>query len=395
VVPPEAVVLAHKDSRLVYTPYGVVLAITPWNYPFVIALTSAATALAAGNTVVLKPAPSTALIGLLIGELAAQAGFPPGVLNVVNVEDAVAATLVEDPRVCKIVFTGSVPTGRRIMAAAARNLTPVVLELGGKDAAIVMADCDLERTAQGVLWGAMTNSGQNCAAIERVYVEDAIYDRFLARLVSLAAAVAVAPVASPAQDATVRRHLADAGARGATLHGEYPGPVIVTDVPEDALVMTEETFGPVCPVIRVANADEGLRRANASRFGLTTSLWTRSEPRAERLAALADSGVVTVNNVALTASMPFAPWAGRKDSGRGVTNSHLALLEFVQPKFVLHDESTAPEVWWYPLSDAALAVARTSLSWLSSTGLTKLRRTFSVVGVMRRRAHQQKRAFRS
>ncbi|HET8647497.1 MAG TPA: aldehyde dehydrogenase family protein, partial [Vicinamibacteria bacterium] len=150
-VPADVVLVAHKDARLVYVPYGVVLAITPWNYPFLIALSGVATALAAGNTVVLKPAPSTTLIGLRIGDLCQQAGLPAGVVNVASVDDAVAAALVEDPRLGKIVFTGSVATGRKVMIGAARNLTPVVLELGGKDAAVVCRDADLDRASRGIV----------------------------------------------------------------------------------------------------------------------------------------------------------------------------------------------------------------------------------------------------
>ena len=175
--------LAHKESRLLHVPFGVVLVITPWNYPFAISLSGVATALAAGNTVVLKPAPATTLIGLRIGELCARAGIPDGVVNVVAADDAVAGALVEDPRVGKIVFTGSVATGRKVMAAAARNLTPVVLELGGKDPAIVCRDADLDRAARGIVWGAFVNAGQTCASVERVYVEREVADAFVARVV--------------------------------------------------------------------------------------------------------------------------------------------------------------------------------------------------------------------
>src|SRR5574341_1420303 len=155
--------LAHKQARLVYAPYGVILAIKPWNYPWGQSLPVLASALVAGNTVVLKPAPATTLVGLKMGELARKAGFPAGVVSVVAVDDSVAALLVEDPRVGKIVFTGSVSTGRKVMAQAAKNLTPVVLELGGKDPAIVCRDADLERAARGIVWNAFMNAGQTCS----------------------------------------------------------------------------------------------------------------------------------------------------------------------------------------------------------------------------------------
>lgn len=376
VVPPEAVVLAHKDSRLVYTPYGVVLAITPWNYPFVIALTSAATALAAGNTVVLKPAPSTALIGLLIGELAAQAGFPPGVLNVVNVEDAVAATLVEDPRVCKIVFTGSVPTGRRIMAAAARNLTPVVLELGGKDAAIVCRDADLDRAARGIVWGAFLNSGQTCASVERVYVMKEVAEEFLRRVVDHTKAlrqgdpsraeVDVGPMTMERQRRIVDEHVRDAvdrGARvlagGATPAGPgwfYP-PTVLAGVDHTMRVMREETFGPVLPVMVVESLDEAIRLANDSDYGLTASGWTRDESTARRLQQELAAGAVTINDCVYSYGEPSAPWGGMKESGIGRTHGLAGLREMAHVKYVSRDTTRRPALWWFPYDRDLAAVA--------------------------------------
>ena len=180
----QLLLLAHKEARLVFAPIGVVLAITPWNYPWGLCLPIVAAALMAGDTVLLKPAPATTLVGLRIGALARKAGFPDGVVNVLAVDDQVAAALVEDPRLGKIVFTGSVATGKKVMAAAAKNLTPVVLELGGKDPAIVCRDADLDRAARGIVWGAFANAGQTCAAVERVYVERPVAEDFLARVVA-------------------------------------------------------------------------------------------------------------------------------------------------------------------------------------------------------------------
>ena len=220
----EVLLLAHKECRLVYAPLGVVLVITPWNYPFSIALTGVAAALAAGNTVVLKPAPSTSLVGLRIGEMARKVGLPAGVLNVVTVDDGVAAALVEDPRVGKIVFTGSVATGKKVMAAAATNLTPVLLELGGKDPAVVCRDADLDRAAQGIVWGAFLNAGQTCASVERVYVERPVADAFVAKVVAETrklrqgdpreAEVDVGPLTMERQRKIVEEHVEDAQGAG-------------------------------------------------------------------------------------------------------------------------------------------------------------------------------------
>jgi succinate-semialdehyde dehydrogenase/glutarate-semialdehyde dehydrogenase len=366
----EVALLAHKEARLVYAPIGVVLLITPWNYPFGLPLPNVATALAAGNTVVLKPAPATTVVGLRIGALAKKAGIPDGVVNVVAVDDAVAAGLVEDPRVGKIVFTGSVATGKKVMAAAAKNLTPVVLELGGKDPAIVCRDADLERAAAGVVWGAFMNAGQTCASVERVYVERPVAEAFLGRVVEQAKAIRVGdpgrqgadvgPMTMERQRRIVEEHVADAVARGARIltggalvdgPGFFYPPTVLTGVDHTMRIMREETFGPVLPVMVVDSLDEAIRLANDSDYGLTATGWTRSEQTARRLQRELQAGVVTVNDVLSSFGDPAAPWGGLKASGIGRTHGLLGLREMVQPKYVSLDRSRGPEVWWYPYTE--------------------------------------------
>ncbi|MCB9728096.1 MAG: aldehyde dehydrogenase family protein [Deltaproteobacteria bacterium] len=381
--------LAHPGKRAVLhtEPRGVVGLITPWNYPAAIPLRTLVPALLAGNAVLFKPSEVTPRTGALLAEIFSSV-LPSGVLTLVQGAREAGEQVVDLSD--HVVFTGSVATGRRVGERCASQLKSVSLELGGKDAAIVLRDCDLERTVDGVLWGAVTNSGQNCAAIERVYVEAAIYDRFVGRLLARAEGLQVAPVATEAQDRIVREHLAEAESLGATLHGEYPGgAVILTDVPEGARILVDETFGPVCPVVRVDDGDAALRLANASEFGLTLSIWTRSEARAQELAARARAGVVTINNVALTASMPFAPWSGRGASGHGATNSEWALREMTQPKVVLVDDNRAPEPWWLPADDAAVRLARLSLEWLRASGPARLAATLRVVRGLKARTRQQ------
>jgi succinate-semialdehyde dehydrogenase/glutarate-semialdehyde dehydrogenase len=375
-LPPEVLLLAHKDSRLVYTPFGVVLAITPWNYPFSIALVSVATALAAGNTVVLKPAPATTLIGLRIGELFRQAGFPAGVVNVVSVDDAVAAALVEDPRVGKIVFTGSVATGRKVMIGAARNLTPVVLELGGKDAAVVCRDADLDRAARGIVWGAFLNAGQTCASVERVYVERPVAEEFLRRVVEQTRAlrqgdpakgeVDVGPMTMERQRRIVEDHVADAVQRGARVltGGQTPSgpgwfypPTVLRDVNHTMRIMRDETFGPVLPVMVVDSVDEAIRLANDSDYGLTASGWTRDADTARRLQQELVAGAVTINDCVYTFGEPSAPWGGFKHSGIGRTHGVAGLKEMVQAKYVSRDTVRSPALWWYPYDREMDAVA--------------------------------------
>jgi succinate-semialdehyde dehydrogenase/glutarate-semialdehyde dehydrogenase len=363
----EVPLLVHKDARLLHVPIGVVLVITPWNYPFAISLSGVATALAAGNTVVLKPAPATTLIGLRIGELCRRAGIPDGVVNVVAVDDAVAGALVEDPRIGKIVFTGSVATGRKVMAAAARNLTPVVLELGGKDAAIVCRDADLDRAARGIVWGAFVNAGQTCASVERVYVEDPVAESFVERVVAetrrlrvgdpLAPGTDVGPLTMERQRRVVEEHVQDALARGARVlaggaRAEGPGwfypPTVLAGVDHTMRVMREETFGPVLPIMTVRSVDEALALANDSEYGLTASGWTRDPGTARRLQEGLQAGVVTINDCLYSYGEPTAPWGGVKQSGMGRVHGLAGLLEMTQPKYVSRDTGRGAMLWWYP-----------------------------------------------
>jgi succinate-semialdehyde dehydrogenase/glutarate-semialdehyde dehydrogenase len=362
--------LAHKDCRLVYAPLGVVLAITPWNYPFSISLTGVAAALVAGNTVVLKPAPATTLVGLRVGALFRQAGVPDGVVNVVAVDDGLAAALVEDPRVSKIVFTGSVATGRKVMAAAAKNLTPVVLELGGKDAAVVCRDADLDRAAKGVVWGAFVNAGQTCASVERVYVEQAVAEAFTAKVVEetrrlrvgdpAAGEVDVGPMTMERQRRIVEDHVADAVARGARVllgghaaegPGHFYAPTVLAGVDHTMRIMREETFGPVLPIMAVPSVDEAIRLANDSEYGLTASGWTRDPGLAARLERDLQAGVVTINDCVYSHGEPTGPWGGVKQSGFGRTHGLPGLREMVQVKYVTREFGGGADLWWYPYGE--------------------------------------------
>jgi succinate-semialdehyde dehydrogenase/glutarate-semialdehyde dehydrogenase len=359
--------LAHKEARVVSVPFGVVLAITPWNYPLGLALPIVATALAAGNTVVLKPAPAATLVGLAIGALVRRAGLADGVVNVIAVDDGVAAGLVTDPRVGKIVFVGSVATGRKVMAAAATNGTPIVLELGGKDPAIVCRDADLDRAARGIAWGAFVNAGQTCAAVERVYVEREVAAAFLARVVGEARALRggdplregtdLGPMTLARQRRIVEEHVQEAVERGAQIltGGTTPdGPgffypaTVLAGVDHSMRVMREETFGPVLPVMAVDSLDEAIRLSNDSDFGLTASGWTRSDQTALRLQRELRAGSVTINDCVSSFGEPTAPWGGVKASGFGRTHGRHGLAEMVQSKYVSLDRGRGAELWWYP-----------------------------------------------
>ncbi len=404
--------LAHKQARVVYTPIGVVLAITPWNYPLGLALPIVAAALAAGNTVVLKPAPAATLVGLAIGALARRTGLPDGVVNVVAIDDSVASGLVPDPRVGKIVFVGSIATGRKVMAAAAANGTPVVLELGGKDPAIVCRDADLDRAAQGIVWGAFVNAGQTCASVERVYVEREVAGEFLDRVVEQTQALRtgdptragtdLGPMTLERQRSIVEEHVRDAVERGAQVlvGGRTPeGPgffypaTVLAGVDPTMRVMREETFGPVLPVMAVDSLDEAIRLANDGDCGLTASGWTRSEETARRLQRELQAGVVTVNDCVSSFGEPTAPWGGVKASGFGRMHGRLGLAEMVQAKYVSLDRGREAELWWYPYDrelEETLAAAAQALHGRSlrqrlaaQLGLLAKRRVRERIGLRR------------
>ncbi|WP_437960127.1 aldehyde dehydrogenase family protein [Sorangium sp. So ce119] len=357
-----------KAGRIRREPRGVVALITPWNYPVAIPLRTIVPALLAGNAVVFKPSEVTPRSGALVASLF-DGLLPDGVLAVAQGGGDVGAALI-DAGVDLVVFTGSVATGKKVAVACAERLVPTSLELGGKDSAIVLGDCDLERAARGVVWGAFTNAGQNCASIERVYVEQAIADRFIERVVALTgqlrAGIDVGLMTTARQAEIVRRQLDAAVADGAELlagGAPEPGslafpPTVLRVEREDTPLLREETFGPVLPVLVVNNAEEAIARTNASRFALTTSLWTRGYERAHALGRRLRSGVVTINNHGFTGALPAAPWTGTGDSGFGVTSSPHALAELTRPRFYLEDRSRAKsELWWYPYTPALRTIA--------------------------------------
>ncbi|MFI5006491.1 MAG: aldehyde dehydrogenase family protein [Solirubrobacterales bacterium] len=400
VVESEVLLFAHKDARLVYAPIGVVLVITPWNYPFAISLSGVATALVAGNTVVLKPAPSTTLIGFRLGAMCRKAGFPDGVVSVVATDDSVAQALVEDPRIGKIVFTGSVATGKKVMASAAKNLTPVLLELGGKDAAIVCKDADLDRAAQGIVWGAFLNAGQTCASVERVYVERAVAEPFLAKVVEETRKIRMGdpakgetdmgPMALDRQRKIVEEHVADAKARGAHIltggekpagPGYYYPPTVLAAVDHSMRIMREETFGPVLPIMAVDSLEDAIRLANDSEYGLTASGWTRSPETGRLLQDRLAAGVVSINDCVSSYGEPTAPWGGIKHSGIGRTHGLLGLREMVQAKYVTRDRSRGPALWWYPYGEDYRRLMQTSNRALHSS--SPFARIAAQIGFMR------------
>jgi acyl-CoA reductase-like NAD-dependent aldehyde dehydrogenase len=367
----DALTYPGKLGRVVRDPRGVVALITPWNFPVAIPLRTLVPALLAGNAVVFKPSEIAARSGALVASLF-DGILPDGLLQLAQGGGDVGAALTSAD-VDLVVFTGSVATGRRIAVACAERLVPTSLELGGKDAAIVLKDCKLERTARGLVWGAFTNAGQSCASIERVYVERPVADALISRVVALTKelrpGVDTGVITTARQAGIVRRHLAEAIASGAELltggapsAGELAFPPTVLKIAspdvEETPLLREETFGPILPIVVVDSEDEAVRRANASRFGLTTSVWTARVNHGHDLAKRLKSGIVTINNHGFTAAIPAAPWVGTGDSGSGITGSPHALAELTRTRFILEDRSSKKrELWWYPYTPVLRRVA--------------------------------------
>ncbi|MEV4248592.1 aldehyde dehydrogenase family protein [Streptosporangium canum] len=340
-------------ATLEYRPLGVVGVIGPWNYPVFTPMGSIAYALAAGNAVVFKPSELTPGVGVLLAELFAEAVPEHGVFRTVTGLGETGAALAGDPGVGKIAFTGSTATAKRVMAACAANLTPLVAECGGKDALIVDEGADLPAAADAALWGALSNAGQTCVGVERVYVVDAVYDDFMGELTRRARKVRAGedygPITMPAQLDVIRRHIRDAVAGGRAVLGgpesvraPFVDPVIVEDVPEESASVREETFGPTLTVKRVADVEEALEKANASAYGLAGTVFSGNARRAVELARRMRGGMTAINSIISFAAVPSLPFGGVGDSGFGRIHGADGLREFSRPKAVSRQRFALP-----------------------------------------------------
>lgn len=366
--------LALWRKRFIVTsePYGTLGVISPWNYPLLLPAGVLLPALAAGNAVVLKPSELTPATGALLAELLHAAGVPNDVLQVVQ-GDGVAGGALARGEVDKVFFTGSVTTGRKVAHACAERLVPCSLELGGSDPALVLADADVEHAASGITWGRFTNSGQTCVAPKRVFVVGSAYDAFVAamerRLSALRLGVSgeddydVGPLIQAAQYPLLAGQRDEATARGARAvtaparagsvapgdmaHGHFL-PTLLLDVPPDARVLREETFGPLLPIVRVRDDEEAIALANATPFGLSASVWSRDRRRARGVARRLEAGTVVINDVTLVAGVAEVPHGGVKESGSGRAHGMAGLHECVRTRTIVDDYFTGwRQGWWF------------------------------------------------
>lgn len=382
-----------------YEPRGVIGIISPWNFPLAMTLGEAIPALMAGNAVVVKPSELTPFSALFGAEIAAKAGLPENLFQVVIGGAATGEALVDHADM--IAFTGGVEAGKLVLKRAAERLIPVSVELGGKDPLIVLKDADIERAAGACVWGALMNCGQICTSIERVYVEAPVYDQFvtmvLARVRALRqgrseADIDIGCLTSEAQLKTISGQVDDALRRGAKvltggrrnplLPGLYYEPTVLVEVDHSMRVMTEETFGPVIPIMKVADVEEAIRLANDSPYGLSASVFSRNKAGAEKLAARLQCGAVCVNDSLVNFIIPDAPMGGRKQSGFGSRHGGEGIRKFCYQKTIVVDRLGLKEEFpWYPVTHQKARQARQLLNLLCRSGWAqKLRAIKGLIG---------------
>jgi acyl-CoA reductase-like NAD-dependent aldehyde dehydrogenase len=342
-----AEVAIAPGRSIAWEPVGLVLVIAPWNYPWLTVTNSVVPALASGNAVILKHSLQTAVVAERLVTAMAEAGLPPGVLQSLHCTNETALDTVSRRAFGRIVFTGSVAVGRLVASAAAPGFTPVTLELGGKDAAYVRADADLEHAIENLADGAFFNSGQSCCGVERIYVARSLFEDFVEGLAEQArrlklgnpldTATSLGPLARGDGADTVRSHIAAAEAGGARRvlggpsgQGNYVAPEILVGVDHEMAIMREESFGPVVGVMAVAGDGEAEQLINDSRFGLTASIWTSDDASAQALGRRLEVGTVYQNRCDYLD--PRLPWSGRGESGAGLSLSYLAYASFNRPK---------------------------------------------------------------
>jgi succinate-semialdehyde dehydrogenase/glutarate-semialdehyde dehydrogenase len=393
-ITPGSILMFNKRSSLVYKPWGVVGIISPWNYPFAIPFSEVVMALLAGNAVLLKTASLTPGVGRCLEALFKAAELPDGLFNYVELPGREAGPAfigtARAPGVDKLFFTGSTAIGRELMALAAPRLLPLVLELGGADAAIVREDAALDRAARGLTWAAFSNAGQSCGGVQRIIVHHKVYDAFLEKFCALVKGlrqgIDLGPMASLAQKQVVCTQIESCLAGGARIAAESEGAffkdtagaaapaLVLTNVTPGMPVMDEEIFGPVAAVIPAANDEDALRIANASSYGLTGSVWSRNRRKARKLAERINAGAVMINDHLMSHGLAETPWGGFGDSGLGRTHGEMGFKEMVKARVVVDDilPGVKGDIFWHPYSEKVSSGLKALVTILTGSPMRRL-----------------------
>ena len=371
-LPIDSPLFINKRTVIQRKPLGVVGIISPWNYPLSIPFGEVIMGLMAGNAIILKVAAATPLVGEAINQIVEAGHLPKGLFQQIVGSGGAVSQAFFDNNIDKIFFTGSVPVGKQLMEQAAKTLTPLSLELGGNDPMLVFEDADLERAANGAAWAGFQNAGQSCGGVERVYVHESVYEPFMDLMRQKTSAlrhgvgqgfdVDMGSLTTRGQLNTVEQHMQDALQKGAKIeaqskpvgpqNGYFHPATLMSGTNNDMLLVNDETFGPIIPVMTFSTEEEAIKLANESHLALTSSIWSRDLKRAKRIAALLESGVTTINDHLYTHGLSEMPWGGWKHSGLGRTHGHEGLLEMTHAKAINWDILPMKRnLWWYPFDE--------------------------------------------
>ncbi len=389
-----SILTINKRSYVDRVPVGVVGIISPWNYPFSIPFHEIAMALIAGNGVVLKVASHSLEVGRIIKECVEAGNLPKNIFHLINLPGKIAGDAFLNSGINKLFFTGSVPVGKYLMEKAAKHLVPLSLELGGNDAMIVCNDANLNRAAGGAIWAGLSNSGQSCAGVERIYVESKIYDEFLSNLkskiselkqgVDIDSNIDIGSMTTKEQWKKIQDLFADAIKKGAKAYPEirklekkgkglFCPPIILENISDDMMVVNEEIFGPILAVQKVESLEEAISRANTSKLGLTASVWTKNRRKGRKIASKLEVGSVMINDHLMSHGLAETPWGGWKESGIGRTHGYIGLEEMTQPRCVVDDilPFVQKNMWWHPHNKKVYNGLKGALEFLYSKNLGK------------------------
>lgn len=366
-----SIVLMNKSSKVRFEPYGVVGIISPWNYPFAIPYSEVIMALIAGNGVILKTATETQMVGIALRDAINYADLPKGLFQFINLPGWIAGEGFLKNGINKLFFTGSVPIGKTLMKLAADTLTPISLELGGNDAMLVCEDADIDRAVNGAVWAGLSNTGQSCGGVERIYVHQNVYEPFLQKLKEKIELLKIndpndyntdiGVMTTEKQLKTVNYHIDDAIKNGAILFAESKTnynspncltPKIFTNVNHNMIMMKEETFGPIIGVMKVENMDEAIKLANDSNLGLSGSVWSKNHKKAIDLGKRIKAGSITINDHLMSHGLAETSWGGFKESGIGRAHGEQGFMEMVQSQYIINDilPGVKKNIWWHPYS---------------------------------------------